>query len=131
MLTSHNPYTQIVQGEYPEHTLADIQSFLVASVGVFPQWSRLSFLERGQYLLTIGDLLKSRREELARISTEEMGMLYTDALSDIDKSIANIAYFAQEAERLLVSEKHDRGEILYQPLGTLLVIAPWNFPYNQ
>ena len=42
--------------------------------------------------------MKSRREELARISTEEMGMLYSDALSDIDKSVANIEYFSQEAE---------------------------------
>ncbi len=131
MLTSRNPYTQIVQGEYPEHTSAEIQSFLSASVIAFSEWSHLSFSERGKYILAVGELLKSRREELARISTEEMGMLYTDALSDIDKSIANIYYFVQEAERLLASEKHDRGEILYQPLGTILVIAPWNFPYNQ
>lgn len=98
MLTSRNPYTQIVQDEYPEHTPLEIQAFLVASMHAFSYWSHLSFSERGKYLLAVGELLKSRREELARVSTEEMGMLYSDALSDIDKSIANIDYFAQEAE---------------------------------
>jgi acyl-CoA reductase-like NAD-dependent aldehyde dehydrogenase len=58
-------------------------------------------------------------------------MLYSDALSDIDKSIANIVYFSLEAAALLSPEKHDKGEVIYQPLGTILVIAPWNFPYNQ
>lgn len=60
-----------------------------------------------------------------------MGILFSDALSDIDKTIANIVYFVAASESLLASEKYDKGEIVYQPLGTLLVIAPWNFPYNQ
>lgn len=72
MLTSHNPYTQIVQGEYPEHTLQDMQSFLAASVEVFPQWSHMTFSQRGNYLSRVAELMKSRREDLARISTEEM-----------------------------------------------------------
>jgi succinate-semialdehyde dehydrogenase / glutarate-semialdehyde dehydrogenase len=131
MLTSHNPYIQIVQGEYPEHTIEEIHSFLAASVEVFFEWSHMSFSQRTQYISSVAELMKSRREELARISTEEMGMLFIDALSDIDKTIANIQYFAQEAEWLLASEKHDKWEIIYQPLGTILVIAPWNFPYNQ
>ena len=131
MLTSRNPYTQSVQAEYPEHTSEQIQEFLSASVGAFFQWSYLSFSERGKYLLSVGELLKSRREELARISTEEMGMLFSDALLDIDKSIANIAYFVYASENLLTSEKYEKVEVMYQPLGTLLVIAPWNFPYNQ
>jgi succinate-semialdehyde dehydrogenase/glutarate-semialdehyde dehydrogenase len=131
MLTSRNPYTQSVQAEYPEHTSEQIQEFLSASVEAFFQWSYLSFSERGKYLLSVGELLKSRREELARISTEEMGMLFSDALLDIDKSIANIAYFVHASENLLTSEKYEKAEVMYQPLGTLLVIAPWNFPYNQ
>lgn len=131
MLTSRNPYTQSVQAEYPEHTSEQIQEFLSASVEAFFQWSYLSFSERGKYLLSVGELLKSRREELARISTEEMGMLFSDALLDIDKSIANIAYFVYASENLLTSEKYEKVEVMYQPLGTLLVIAPWNFPYNQ
>lgn len=131
MLISRNPYTHIVQAEYPEHTSEQIQEFLSASVEAFFQWSHLSFSERSKYLLSVGELLKTRREELARISTEEMGMLFSDALSDIDKSIANISYFVAASESLLASEKYDKGEIVYQPLGTLLVIAPWNFPYNQ
>ena len=98
MLTSYNPYTQIVQGEYPEHTSQEVQSFLATSVEVFPQWSQMTFPQRGKYLLTLAELLKSRREDLASISTEEMGMLYTDALADIDKTITNIQYFTQEAE---------------------------------
>lgn len=131
MLTSYNPYTQIVQGEYPEHTSVDMQSFLTASVEVFPQWSHMTFSQRSNYLSQVAELMKSQREDLARISTEEMWMLYIDAIADIDKTITNIQYFTQEAEWLLSPEKHDRGEIVYQPLGTILVIAPWNFPYNQ
>ncbi len=97
----------------------------------FQQWSRMSFSERRWHIGAVGELLKSRREELARISTEEMGMLYSDALGDIDKSIANITYFTEHAEELLAPRKHVIGEIVYQPMGALLVIAPWNFPYNQ
>jgi len=131
MLTSCNPYTQIINSEYPEHTTEEIQTFLTASAWAFPAWSRLTFSGRWKHLLALADLLKSRWEELARVSTEEMWMLFVDALADIDKTIANIQYFIQEAEWLLAPEKHDRGEIVYQPLGTILVIAPWNFPYNQ
>jgi acyl-CoA reductase-like NAD-dependent aldehyde dehydrogenase len=72
MLTSRNPYTQIVQGQYPEHSSEEIQSFLSASVVVFSEWSHLSFSERGRHLLAVSELMKSRREELARISIEEM-----------------------------------------------------------
>lgn len=72
-----------------------------------------------------------RRGELARISTEEMGMLFTDALSDIDKAIANINYFIISSESLLASKKCTKWVIIYEPLGTILVIAPWNFPFNQ
>lgn len=72
MLTSYNPYTQIVQGEYPEHTSVDMQSFLTASVEVFPQWSHMTFSQRSNYLSQVAELMKSQREDLARISTEEM-----------------------------------------------------------
>lgn len=131
MLFSIHPFTQQILGEYPESTDLEIQQFLSDSQEAFVSWSRLTFAERRWHLTAVWELLRSRREDLARISTEEMGMLYTDALSDIDKSVANIEYFSQEAEWLLAPKKHDRGEIVYQPLGTLLVIAPWNFPYNQ
>ncbi len=98
MLTSYNPYTQIVQGEYSEHALQDIQSFLASSVEVFYEWSHMTFAQRGNYLSEVVELMKSRREELARISTEEMGMLFVDALADIDKTTTNIQYFTQKAE---------------------------------
>jgi acyl-CoA reductase-like NAD-dependent aldehyde dehydrogenase len=72
MITSYNPYTQIVQGEHPEHTPEETLSFLAASVMAFPGWSQMSFSERGKYLIALAELLKSRREELARVSTDEM-----------------------------------------------------------
>lgn len=131
MLISKNPFTQNVFAEYPAHTDEDIHCFLSEAEGAFQQWSHMTFAERRWHIGAVGELLTSRREELARISTEEMGMLYTDALGDIDKSIANITYFTEHAEELLASKKHAIGEIVYQPMGTLLVIAPWNFPYNQ
>lgn len=58
-------------------------------------------------------------------------MLLVDALSDIDKTVANITYFVQHAESLLAPERSERGTISYEPLGPILIIAPWNFPYNQ
>ncbi len=131
MLTSTNPFTQQVTGEYPEHTIAEVQSFLSESQEAFSTWSHMSFSERRWHIAAVWELLRSRREELARISTEEMGMLYRDALWDIDKSIANIVYFSEHAETLLSPKKYNTGEVVYEPLGALLVIAPWNFPYNQ
>ncbi len=131
MLTSANPYTQCVHSEYPPHTPEQIEMMLEEAKKAFTPWSQLSFLERWRFLKAVSDLMQQRRESLARISTEEMGMLFTDALSDIDKTIANIAYFVASAESLFAPEKCEKWTITYQPLGTILVIAPWNFPYNQ
>jgi len=80
MLISINPFTQKISAEYSEHTQNEIQQFLSAAIPAFARWSHLTFAERGEYLISVGELLKSRREELARISTEEMGMLFSDAL---------------------------------------------------
>lgn len=136
MLISTNPFTQKVLAEFPSHTPDEMENFLVASQEATLSWPYLSFTERGQYLLRVADILLQKKEELARISTEEMGMLFIDACGDIEKTVANIHMTVERAEEWLQTEKIPAfagmtATIQYDPLGTILVIAPWNYPYNQ
>lgn len=131
MIISINPYTQKIVGEYLPHTAEQVELFLSEAAITFVSWSHMSFMERGKYIVKVGEYMQTHREELALLSTEEMWMLYSDALADIDKTVTNIKYFVENSQKLLSPKKYDLGEVRLEPLWAILIIAPWNYPYNQ
>lgn len=98
-------------------------------------WKNKSFEERWEMLIKLTKIMSENKEELARLNTLEMWMLYKDALWDVSKSISNITYFAIEWKNLLKDEEIEnswiKAKIVYEPLWIVYCVAPWNYPYNQ
>lgn len=91
--------------------------------------------EKQRLFTALAEVLECKKDELAKLDTLEMGMPIADARGDIAKSVGTIRYFRDNAERLLAPKAFDesgvKGRIVYEPLGTLYCVTPWNFPFNQ
>jgi len=131
-----NPTTNELLKTYANHTDADIEAALDTAHKLYKsQWSKGPIQPRLQVLERLADLIDTRKEELARIATVEMGKLISDARDEV-WIIAEIArYYARNAEKFLAPSKIDSqlGEAWVEnhPIGVLLAVEPWNFPYYQ
>ncbi len=134
-LVSINPATDEVVGEYQEMTSAEVDDILHATAARFCSWRRSLFAERQSCLKRTAKLLRDRVEEYATLITQEMGKPIRDSRSEIEKCAWVCEYYADNAERFLISEdvpsEASRSYISYQPLGVILAVMPWNFPFWQ
>ena len=94
-----------------------------------------SFAERGNHLRSVASHLRDHKTELARLAVLEMGKSITEAEAEIEKCAWNCDYFAENAARFLADEKAasnaSESYVAFRPLGVVLAIMPWNFPYWQ
>jgi succinate-semialdehyde dehydrogenase/glutarate-semialdehyde dehydrogenase len=131
-----NPTTNELIKTYPNHTDADIEAALTAAHKLYKSnWAQGPIQARLEVLERLADLIDGRAEELAKICVQEMGKLISDARDEV-WIIAEIArFYAREAEGFLAPIKIDSalGEawIQHHPLGVMMVVEPWNFPYYQ
>jgi succinate-semialdehyde dehydrogenase / glutarate-semialdehyde dehydrogenase len=99
------------------------------------QWRQTTIEERCAAALRLAGILRARRDELAGLMTLEMGKLGPEGLAEVDKCAAAIEYLAGEAPSWLADEVIDtdarKSIVAWQPLGTVLAIMPWNFPFWQ
>jgi succinate-semialdehyde dehydrogenase / glutarate-semialdehyde dehydrogenase len=133
-----NPATGVRVTEYPDITDAELAEAITAAHAVTRGWGRRSTVaERAAIVTKIGDLHSERREELARALVEEMGKPLSHAYGEIDFAADIYRYHAEIAEAELADESIElRGGdgtaiIRNAPLGVLLGIMPWNFPFYQ
>ncbi|MDO4225778.1 MAG: aldehyde dehydrogenase family protein [Bergeyella zoohelcum] len=96
----------------------------------FLQWRKTSFAERQQLIKNLSEILLDRKEDWATIITKEMNKPISQAIAEIEKSAGMCRYYA-EIPNVLATETTELGKILYQPLGIILGIMPWNFPFWQ
>jgi succinate-semialdehyde dehydrogenase/glutarate-semialdehyde dehydrogenase len=131
-----NPTTNELIKTYPNHNDADIEAALTAAHKLYKSiWSQGPIKPRLEVLERLAGLIDSRSEELAGICVREMGKLISDARDEV-WIIAEIArFYAREAEGFLAPIKIDSGLgeawIQHHPLGVMMVVEPWNFPYYQ
>jgi succinate-semialdehyde dehydrogenase / glutarate-semialdehyde dehydrogenase len=101
----------------------------------FSSWKQTTFKERAVLLKQVGGLLRDRKEELARMMTLEMGKPFKDGVAEAEKCAWVCDYYAEHAESFLSEEpvNSDASEsfIAYNPLGVVLAVMPWNFPFWQ
>ncbi len=100
-----------------------------------PEWVNLSLDERTVLLRSLASILRTQKKSLAELITSEMGKLIGEAQSEIDKCAWVCDYYADKGQQFLADTpiESDAGYsyIIYQPLGTILAIMPWNFPFWQ
>lgn len=134
-MKSINPYTQEVIKEFKESTEAEVESALLTSEKTFQKWKQASFENRATLFLKLSAVLKSKSDSLAKMMSLEMGKLFSEAKAEILKCADCCTYYAQNAENFLKDQKIEtdgsNSFVTFQPLGTVLAIMPWNFPFWQ
>jgi len=114
---------------------SDVQKKLDLASKAFADWKKTSFAHRGSLMLKVASIIRSNKEEYARTIALEMGKLLSEASAEVEKSATACEYFAQHAEEFLkdqtVVTEAKRSFVAFQPVGALLAIMPWNFPFWQ
>ncbi len=131
--TSVNPATGQILGEVALGDREDVQAAVEAARDAFDAWRRTPAPRRGEILFRAAELLKRRKEELARELTQEMGKVLTEARGDVQEAIDMTYYMAGEGRRLfgetVPAEMPDKFAMaVREPIGVVGAITPWNFP---
>ena len=134
-LISVNPTTGQRIRAYPVLPAAGVDRAVARASERFPEWSRLRVGKRAGFLEQLARVLREQSEPLARRATEEMGKRLTEARAEVEKCAVACEYYASHGPDFLVDQMvaSDAGRSLvaWQPLGPVLLVMPWNFPYWQ
>ncbi|MEX5303032.1 NAD-dependent succinate-semialdehyde dehydrogenase [Kocuria sabuli] len=133
---SVNPATGQVLAEYATATDAQVEEALAAAGAAFRAWRSRPIQERAAVAARVGTLFAERAEELAVIATEEMGKPLSEARDEVEFCAEIFGYFADQgpalaADQPIPTSGGGRAVIQKRPVGVLLGIMPWNFPYYQ
>ncbi|HEX2970204.1 MAG TPA: NAD-dependent succinate-semialdehyde dehydrogenase [Bacteroidales bacterium] len=134
-LKSINPFTNQLIKETEELSEADIEKSLIKSAYAFEAWRRTGFDEKIRLMRNVAEVLRRNSGKYASIMTSEMGKPITESKAEIEKCAWLCDYYAENASDFLkpdfIETDADSSYVLYEPLGTILGIMPWNFPFWQ
>lgn len=134
-MRSTNPATGQTVQSFPTWQTDQINAVLNQVESAQTGWAALSFEQRAQFMHNLAQVFRQQRDEYAHLITDEMGKLFKEALAEIEKCAMGCDYYADHAQSYLMDEvitsDASRSLVVYQPLGTLLCIMPWNFPFWQ
>jgi succinate-semialdehyde dehydrogenase / glutarate-semialdehyde dehydrogenase len=132
---SVNPATGEVLKDFTQHTDEQMWEALATADKAFRSWASQPFSERSKMIGRSAQILLEKKEELARLATLEMGKRVAESRGEVELSASILQYFADNAESFLAPKKLNSpmgdGRLEYSPLGVLLSIQPWNYPYYQ
>ncbi|HMA34520.1 MAG TPA: aldehyde dehydrogenase family protein, partial [Chloroflexia bacterium] len=133
VFTSTNPATGETLAELSEGTGEDVNRAVAAAHKAFASWRLVPAPRRGEILFRAAQLLVERKEEMARLMTQEMGKVLAEARGDVQEAIDMTFYMAGEGRRLsgevVPSELPNKWAMTYRdPIGVVAAITPWNFP---
>ncbi len=134
-ISAINPYNGLLLAEFvPDDSLA-IAHKIERAYHAFLTYRRTSLQQRAQYLQKIADMLEERKQELARTATLEMGKTLASAIAEVEKCAWVCRYYAEQGADFLspraVATDASQSYVTYEPLGVILAVMPWNFPYWQ
>ncbi len=134
-LISKNPATGEIIGETPELTIDELDRRLAAAHEAFLSWRETTVVERTVPMRKLAGLFRERAGELGSLAALEMGKPLAQATAEAAKCALVCDYYAENAETFLKPEKapSDASEsyVRFDPIGTVLAVMPWNFPYWQ
>lgn len=130
-----DPHTGREVRSFPVHEAGQVRAALERSTRAFAEWKRTPFAARAVVLRRAGVLLRDGASDHARLMAEEMGKPVGAGRAEAEKCAWACDWYAEHAERLLADEPADteaaKSYVAYRPLGPVLAIMPWNFPYWQ
>ncbi len=134
-IQSINPYTEEVMKEFELMTSEAVDREIGKSRRAFSAWRDLPVSERAAYVRKLGDHLRAEKRGYAEIVTREMGKPIKESVSEIEKCAWLCDYYASSSEKFLEPEEikteAKKSYVLFQPLGIVLAVMPWNFPFWQ
>ncbi|PSQ49376.1 NADP-dependent succinic semialdehyde dehydrogenase [Halobacteriales archaeon SW_6_65_15] len=131
-----NPATGESLEPVPDDSEADVEAALDRAAETFEEWKGASIQKRQQLLAAAGDVLRENADEYAELMTEEMGKPIDAAVAEAEKCAWVCDYYAENAAEHL-QDDHHAGDphvetyVSYEPLGPILAVMPWNFPFWQ
>lgn len=135
MIEIINPATGEKIATYPEMTVEELNRILESSGRVQQAWRETSFQERATKLKSAGRILRENSQKYAELMAREMGKPLAQGQGEIEKCARVCDFYAEEGERMLQPEiiKTDASKsyVRFDPLGVVLTVMPWNFPYWQ
>jgi succinate-semialdehyde dehydrogenase/glutarate-semialdehyde dehydrogenase len=134
-MTSINPATGEEIKTFESLTDEQIDEKLELATRAFRRYRKTPFSDRAKKMVRAAEILEEEKEEFARLMTSEMGKTFTAAVAEAEKCAWVCRYYAENAERFLSDEAAETGAarsyVRYQPLGPILAVMPWNFPFWQ
>ena len=130
-----NPYTGEKLKSFPDATEEQVKQAIDDADKAFAAWRTTPFATRAAVLSKAAALLRQNKTQFASLLTLEMGKLIGEAEAEVELSAAILTYFAEQGEALLqpdqlpVPAADGKAYIVHEPLGVLLAVEPWNFPY--
>jgi succinate-semialdehyde dehydrogenase/glutarate-semialdehyde dehydrogenase len=134
-IASINPVTQQVLKTFEPLSDSQIEEKLQRAVIAFSKHRELPFTARAQMMMKAADILENEKQAHAKLMTTEMGKTFRSAIDEASKCASGCRYYAENAEHFLADEIVETGVkrsfVRYQPLGPILAVMPWNFPFWQ
>ena len=134
-IKSTNPTTNTVVKTFEEMTEEDVDKAVAQSAATFEEWKKTDYKKRAEILHKVAGLLREKKKDLAKMITLEMGKLVAQAEGEIKLSAEIFDYYAKHAESFLADKildpVHGEAMVRHSPIGVLLGVQPWNFPFYQ
>ena len=134
-ISSINPATGEVIRTFPELTDSEVEAKLALAARTFREYRRTSFADRARWMTRAAEILDSEKETFGRIMTAEMGKTLQSAIDEAAKCATGCRYYAANAESILadrvIATGASRSYVHYRPIGPVLAVMPWNFPFWQ
>lgn len=132
---SKNPFSGKEIETYKNHTKKEVSEIIDLADKRFYSWRETSFSHRKKLMLAAAAELKKNKKEYAETMTAEMGKPISQAIAEVEKCAWVCEFYAENAEKFLQNEvvktDADKSYVSYEPLGVVLAVMPWNYPYWQ
>ncbi|WPR77275.1 NAD-dependent succinate-semialdehyde dehydrogenase [Algoriphagus sp. NG3] len=130
-----NPVNGETVAEYERIAISKAKEKIALAKEAYISWKETSFAERSKLMYALADLFDSGKEEYAQLTTTEMGKTIGQARKEIEKCAWVCRFYADNSESLLGKEIVDteahKSYVTFQPMGVILAVMPWNFPFYQ
>ncbi len=130
-----NPSNNLLIKEYDEHSLEDLRKIINLVQEEYHSWKQVSFVQRAALMRRAAQILREKRDQCAELITQEMGKIIRESRAEVEKCAWVCDYYAENAEIFLQEEivetDASKSYVAFEPLGIVLAVMPWNFPFWQ
>lgn len=130
-----NPITGEIINEFLRITSTEASGKISNASSAYQSWKKTSFAQRSKLMNKLADVFESNKEKYAELATNEMGKVICQSRKEIEKCAWICRYYAEHAEEFLgeesVATEAQKSYVTFQPMGVVLAVMPWNFPFYQ